>query len=177
MMRSAKIVAVLGVIASALIADAPAQSAIKLVGRRYSDVELVYGNRSVIFDLDEALTGPNGSLPGSSPHKYRVLFTAEKEGTLYLVANVQSASQITKPMMPCAGDSPQSLLWIKADRSLERREVRSEIYASCGYNYNNSKIRRDKTGITIRMGDGRGIELRYDNTYPEKGLVITKSFN
>lgn len=162
---------VLVIFVTALFASA--QSALKLVPRKYSEVELAYGKQSVIFDLDDALTGTNGSLPGNPPHKYRILFTAEKEGFVYLVANVRSTSPITSPMAPCGGDSPQSILWIKADKTLKNREVQSEIYASCSYNYYDSKVKQTKTGIVITYGGEKKKTLGYDNLNPEKGLMIT----
>ena len=153
---------------------AAAQTSLRLVPRKYSEVELVLGKKSVIFDLDAALTGTNGVLPGDPPHKYRVLFTATKGDFFYLVANVRSASPITSPMAPCGGDSPQSILWIKADKTLKKREAQSEIYASCSYNYYDSKVKQNKNGITILFGGNKKIELRYDNDRPEDGLVIKK---
>jgi hypothetical protein len=150
-----------------------AQTALKLVPRKYSEVELALGKKSVIFDLDAALTGTNGVLPGDPPHKYRVLFTAAKGDFYYLVANVRSASPITNPMAPCGGDSPQSILWIKADKTLKNREVQSEIYASCSYNYYDSKVKQTKTGLVITYGGEKKKTLAYDNLNPEKGLTIT----
>jgi len=78
-----------------------AQASLKLVPRKYSEVELVLGSRSVIFDLEEALTGTNGILAGNPPHRYTGWFTAAKDGFYYLVANVRSSSPITNPMAPC----------------------------------------------------------------------------
>lgn len=164
--------AALVVLAAALAASA--QPALKLVPRKYAEVELAYGKRSVIFDLDDALIGSNGSMPGNAPHKYRTLFTAEKDGFVYLVANVRSASPISNPMAPCGGDSPQSILWIKADKTLKKREVQSEIYASCSYNYYDSKVKTTKGGLLINYGGSQKIEMRYDNASPEAGLVIKK---
>lgn len=129
-----------------------AQTALKLVPRKYSEVELALGKKSVIFDLDDALTGTNGVLPGDPPHRYQVLFTAAKSDFFYLVANVRSASPITSPMALCGDDSPQSILWIKVDKTLKNREVQSEIYASCSYNYYDSKVKQTKTGIVITYG-------------------------
>lgn len=151
------------------------QSALKLVPRKHAEVELAYGKRSVILDLDDALIGSNGSLPGNPPHKYRTLFTSEKDGFVYLVANVRSASPISNPMAPCGGDSPQSILWIKADKTLKDRELRSEIYASCSYNYFDSKVKQSKTGIVIGYGAEKNTRLEYDNSQPEKGLVVTRN--
>ena len=98
---------------------------------RTSSVKLIYRNRSVVVDLEDALAGTNGSLPGDPPHRFRVYFTAEKEGNLYLVANVQSRSPISDKNAPCGGDSPQAIIWIKADKTLKNRQVQSEIYESC----------------------------------------------
>jgi hypothetical protein len=172
MMRAMNIFVLLVIAMLVLAVEASAQSAIKLVGRRSSEVELAYGKRSVILNLDEMLIGNNGSLPGNAPHRYRTLFTAEKDGMVYVVANVRSASPVSNPMAPCGGDSPQSILWIEADKSLKKRRVQSEIYESCSYNYRNSKLKQDKSGITILIGGERKLELRYDNNSPEKGLTM-----
>lgn len=171
-MRRANLI-LIAIVALALAIPASAQ--MKLVARKYSEVELAYAKRSVIFDLDDALIGSNGSLPGNPPHKYRTLFTAEKDGILYLVANVRSASPITNPMAPCGGDSPQAILWIKADKTLKNREVQSEIYASCSYNYYDSKLNITKTGLVAKYGGREKLEMKYDNREPEKGLVIVKA--
>ena len=149
--------------------------ALKLVPRKYSEVELVFGKKSVIFDLDEALIGSNGSLPGNAPHKYRALFTAEKDEFIYLVANVRSSSPVTNKNAPCGGDSPQSILWIKADKTLKKREVQSEIYESCSYNYYDSKLTVSKTGLLAKYGGSQKLELRYNNREPEKGLRVIKA--
>ncbi|HQZ94984.1 MAG TPA: hypothetical protein PK108_15160 [Pyrinomonadaceae bacterium] len=152
---------------------ASAQSALKLVPRKYSEVEIAFGKRSVIFNLDDALTGTNGSLPGNPPHKYRTLFTAERDGLVYLVANVQSSSPITSPMAPCGGDSPQAILWIRADKTLKNRKIQSEIYASCSYNYYDSKVKQSKNGIVVTYGGEKKKRLEYDNVNPDKGLMIS----
>ncbi len=153
---------------------ANSQTAMKLVARKGAEVELVLGKRSVIFNLEDALVGSNGSLPGDAPHKYRTLFTAEKDGILYLVANVQSTSSAPIEMAPCGDDKPQSILWIRADKTLRERKIQSEIYASCSYNYFGSKIKIAKTGIAINYGGEKEIKLEYDNREPHKGLVITR---
>lgn len=167
-------IAVTALVIVAAAVAASAQSALKLVPRKYSEVELALGKRSVIFDLDDALIGANGSLPGNPPHKYRTLFTAEKDGFVYLVANVRSSSPITNPMAPCGGDSPQSILWIKADKTLKTREIRGEIYASCSYNYYDSKLDVTKNGLVAKYGGSQKLELKYDNREPDKGLVLEK---
>lgn len=160
--------------ATLILSSSAAFSQIKLVGRKFSEVELAYAKRSVIFDLEDALIGSNGSLPGSPPHKFRTLFTAEKGGFIYIVANVRSGSPITDPMAPCGGDSPQAILWIKADKTLKDRELRSEIYASCSYNYFDSKLSVNKNGLIARYGGTQFLELKFDNREPEKGLIVTR---
>jgi hypothetical protein len=136
-----------------------------------SKIKLIYGARSVTVDLDDALG--NGTMPGDPPHRYRVLFTAEKGGFVYLVANVQSRSPISDKNAPCGGDSPRAILWIKADKTLKTREFDSQIYASCSYNFYDSKLQVKKTGFTAHYG-GRELEtMKYDNRNPEKGLVVT----
>lgn len=169
---SATIIA--GVLSVFLLASVVAgQTNLKLVPRKYSEVELVLGSRSVIFDLEEALTGTNGILAGNPPHKYKVLFTASRDGFYYLVANVRSGSPVSDPMAPCGGDSPQAVLWIKADKTLKKREVQSEIYASCSYNYYDIKVKMAKNGVVIIFGGEKTKRLEYDNLQPEKGLFIS----
>jgi len=172
-MRKVALIIAIGLSVQLAAATVAAQTSLRIVPRKYSEIELTAGKRSAIFDLDEALTGTNGILPGNPPHKYRTLFTAEKDGFLYIVANVRSSSPISNPMGPCGGDSPQSLLWIKTDKTLKKREVASEIYASCSYNYYDSKVKQTKTGIVITFGGEKKKTLAYDNLNPEKGLTIT----
>ena len=155
-----------------LLLSSAAFGQLRIVPLKFSEIKLVNGKKSVVVDLEDALTGTNGTMPGNAPHKYRVLFTAKKDGFLYLVANVQSRSPISNPMGPCGGDAPQSILWIKADKTLKTREIDSQIYASCSYNYYDSKVRTTETGITINYGGSKKMEFRYDNLEPQKGLVI-----
>jgi len=150
-----------------------AQDGLKLLPMKNSKVKLVSGKHSVTVDLDEALAGTNGTMPGEAPHTYRVLFTTQKDGFLYLVANVQSRSPTSDPMAPCGGDSPQSILWIKADKTLKTRVVDSQIYASCSYNFYDSKLKVTKTGLTAHYGGRELHTMKYDNREPEKGLIIT----
>jgi hypothetical protein len=154
--------------------QASAQAKLQLVPMKGSKVKLIYKIKSAIVDLDDALSGSDGVMPGEPPHRYTVLFTAEKDGELYLVAKVCSGSPISNPMAPCGGDHPCAILWIKADRLLKEKEFNSQIYESCSYNYYDSKVALTKTGIKINYGNGKETkELRYDNAAPEKGLVIT----
>ena len=138
-------------------------------------VTLSYSKRSVKLDLDEKLLGTNGTLPGNEPHRFKILFTTEKAGHLYLVAKVCSASPITNPMAACGGDSPCSILWIKTDKLFKEPEVQSEIYVSCSYNYYDSKFTLTKTGLDIVFGGREKKQMTYDNANAEKGLVIAEA--
>jgi hypothetical protein len=155
--------------------SSPAQGKLQLVPvRGTSKVKLVYGAKSATVDLDEVLAGTNGAMPGEPPHRYTVLFKAEKDGGLYLVVKVCSGSPISDPMAPCGGDHPCAILWIKTDKALKEKEFQSEIYESCSYNFYDSKVALTKTGLKINYGSGREKkELVYDNAQPEKGLAVT----
>lgn len=151
----------------------PAQNKLQLVAvKGSSQVKLTFGKRSVKVDLDEVLGGSNGSLAGDPPHTYKVLFTAEKNGHVYLVAKVCSASPITNPNAPCGGDNPCAILWIKMNKTLKEKEFWSEIYESCSFNYYDSKVKLTKTGLAINYGGSEKKEMTYDNARPEKGLVV-----
>lgn len=154
-----------------VLLSAAAFGQLRIVPMKYSKVNLVSGKNSAVVDLENDLT--KGTLAGNPPHIYRVLFTAKKAGFLYLVANVRSSSPISDPMGPCGGDAPQSILWIKADATLKTREMNSEIYESCSYNFYDSKLRVTKTGFTAHYGGRELKTMKYDNREPEKGLVVT----
>ena len=166
-------IAIIGVALMMMLVSASAFGQLQIVPMKYSKVKLVKGKHSVVVDLENDLAG--GTLPGNPPHKYRVLFTARKDGFLFLVANVQSHSPISDPNAPCGGDSPQSVLWIKTDTTLKKREFQNEIYQSCSYNYYDSKVKVTRTALTITYGTAREkIALLYDNTAPELGLLLTE---
>ena len=153
-----------------LLFSASAFGQLRLVPMKYSKVKLINGKHAAVADLENDMS--DGTLPGNPPHKYRVLFTTQKDGFYYLVANVQSHSPITSPTAPCGGDSPQSIIWIKADKTLKTREIKSEIYASCSYNYYGSKVRTKNGKIRIDYGGRDKKTLTYDNTKPEAGLIV-----
>lgn len=140
--------------------------------RGTSKIRLVYRSRAIVVDLDEALAGTNGTLAGEPPHRYSVWYTAERDGFLYLVARVCSASPISNPNAPCGGDRPCAILWIKVDRALTAPVVQSEVYESCSYNYYDSEVKRDAVGFTILIGGPKGKVLTYDNREPDKGLEV-----
>ena len=141
-----------------------------------SKVRLIYGKKSVVLDLEDA---EPFVLPGDEPHRYKVLLTARKDKTLYLLASVCSRSPISNPNAPCGGDRPCSLLWIKSDESLEHREIKGRIYASCSYNYyaaGGLRMKAGKLTVIYREGVDYGdeFELTYDNSQPEKGVMLKK---
>jgi hypothetical protein len=138
-------------------------------------VKLVYKGKSVVVDVEDE---SRLALPGDEPHRYKTLFSASKDGFLYTLAQVCSGSPISDPNAPCGGDRPCALLWIKTDTSLENREIKIEIYASCSYNYYVvGKIQMKGSKLTIVYQKGASpreqVELTYDNQYPEKGIVAS----
>jgi hypothetical protein len=149
---------------------ATAQTVRLIPDRSGEPVRLVYGNKSARVNIEEA-----SDLPGNPAHVYQVLLTTVKDRRVYLLVRVCSHSPISNPMGPCGGDRPCALLWITADQSLGNREIKSEIFASCSYNYN--QIGRTKiTGgkLTIVYEDTahrKKIELSYDNANPDAGIV------
>jgi len=170
-----KILSLVVIVFSLLLFSSAAFGQLRLVPMKYSKVKLVSGKHSAVIDLDDALSG-NGSLPGNPPHRYKVLFTTEKGGYLYLVANVQSHSPISNKNAPCGGDSPQSMLWVKVRKTLKRPEFENEIYASCSYNLYDSKVKITKSGVTINYGGSKRKQLIYSNFEPEKGFVLGEFF-
>jgi hypothetical protein len=154
-------------------ATANAQGKLRLTPvRGTSKVVLHYGTRSATVDLEKELGGDNGSLPGEPPHRFTVLFTAQKDDDVYLVAKVCSGSPISDPNAPCGGDRPCALLWIKTDLTLKNMSLHSEIYESCSYNFYDSKVTLSRTGVKISYGAAKKKQLVYDNTHREQGLVI-----
>jgi hypothetical protein len=153
-----------------------AQGVIRLVPiSSGSKVRLIYGKKSVVVNMEEA----GETLPGDAPHRYKTLFSTAKDRLLYMLVEVCSGSPISDRNAPCGGDRPCALLWIKADRDLSNREIKSEIYASCSYNYYQvGKVLI--TGATLRIvyrkGSDERAELTYDNSHPEKGIAVKKSF-
>jgi hypothetical protein len=157
-------------------AQTSARAKLQLLPMKGSKVKLVYKARSAVVDLDDVLAGTNGAMPGEPPHRYRVLFRAEKNSELYLVVKVCSGSPVSSPTAPCGGDRPCAILWIKADKLLKEKEFQSEIYESCSYNFYDSKVKQTGTGLKINYGSGKVTkELNYDNAAPDKGLVIKET--
>lgn len=134
-------------------------------------VKLVYKHRSVRVDMEQEA---EPTLPGDTPHRYKVLFTAVKDKHVYLLVRICSASPISNPYAPCGGDQPCALLWIKADESLVQREIKSEIFDSCSYNYSQvgkTRLAGSKLTIVYTEPGGPKTELAYDNLHPERGIL------
>ncbi len=130
----------------------------------------MYGAKSARINMEQET-----DLPGNPPHRYQVLFTAVKDEQVYLLVRVCSRSPMSNPMGPCGGDQPCALLWIKADETLGHREITSEVFASCSYNYEQvgkTRIGGGKLAIVYEDTSHRKkIELSYDNAHPEQGIV------
>ena len=152
--------------------SATAQARLKLFPQKGDKITLVYGANTATVDLESEISGTNGALPGNPPNVYKVLFTAKKDGFLYLVANIRSRSPISSQTAPCGGDSPQAILWLKSDKTLKTLEFDSQIYESCSYNYYDSKLKVTKTGLRADYGGKTKKVLKYDNNEPDKGLIV-----
>lgn len=153
-----------------VITPAVTAQTVRLIPDRSGEsVKLVYGKKSARVNMED-----DADLPGNPSHVYQVLFTAVKDQHVYLLARVCSHSPISNPMGPCGGDRPCALLWIKADQSLADREIKSEIFASCSYNYNQigrTKIASGKLKIVYEdTARRKKIELSYDNANPDAGI-------
>lgn len=168
-----------GALVLSLCTEAAAQSVARATLRLApvrggSKVRLIYGKRSAVLNLEDT-----DVLPGDEPHRYKVLLTAKKGGTLYLLARVCSHSPISDPNAPCGGDNPCALLWIKSDERLKENEVKGRIYASCSFSYYPTGPLRFK-GNGLRVAYREGVdygdeyELSYDNGHPERGITLKK---
>jgi hypothetical protein len=155
------------------VSSVVAQSAVGFYPGRGGDiVTLRYQHRSAHVNMEQE-TQP--TMPGDPSHHYKVLFTAVKDRHVYLLVTVCSHSPISNPNAPCGGDRPCALLWIKADASLSHREIKSEIFDSCSYNYFQvGKTRLAGSKLTIvyeETSGGPKTKLTYDNTHPERGIL------
>jgi len=149
---------------------AVAQGRVGFVPERSGErVRLSYGGKSVGIDMEQ-----EADLPGNPAHRYQVLFTAVKVKHVYLLLRVCSRSPMSNPMGPCGGDEPCALLWIKADKDMAHHEIKSEIFASCSYNYNQvgrTRVAGGKLAIVYEDTSHRKkTELTYDNAHPEQGI-------
>jgi hypothetical protein len=147
-----------------------AQSRVQFIPNRSGEqVKIVYGGKSARLKMEE-----EADLPGNPAHSYQVLFTAVKDSQVYVLVRVCSRSPMSNPMGPCGGDRPCALLWMKTDAFLGHREIKSEIFASCSYNYDQvgkTRIAGGKLVIVYEDTSRQGkTELTYDNAHPEQGI-------
>jgi hypothetical protein len=148
-----------------------AQSRVQFIPNRSGEqVKIVYGGKSARVKMED-----EADLPGNPSHRYQVLFTTVKDKQVYLLVRVCSKSPMPNPMGPCGGDQPCALLWIKADEALDHREIKSEIFASCSYNYSQvgkTRVAGGKLVIVYQDTSHKGIktELTYDNSHPDQGI-------
>jgi len=148
-----------------------AQTGVRFIPDRTGEqAKLMYGGKSARIKMED-----EADLPGNPAHHYQVLFTAVKVKHVYLLLRVCSRSPMSNPMGPCGGDEPCALLWIKADKDMAQHEIKSEIFASCSYNYEQvGKTRIDGGKLNIVYEDTahrKKIELSYDNAHPEHGIM------
>jgi hypothetical protein len=157
-----------------LVAPVPSVVAQSRVGfvpdRTGARVRLTYGGKSARIDMEQ-----EADLPGNPAHHYQVLFTAVKVKHVYLLLRVCSRSPTSNPMGPCGSDEPCALLWIKADKDMAHHEIKSEIFASCSYNYEQVGKTRVAGGTLLIVYEDtshrKKVELTYDNAHPDQGIV------
>jgi len=147
------------------------QTGVRFIPDRTGEqAKLIYGGKSARIKMED-----EADLPGNPAHHYQVLFTSVKVKHVFLLVRVCSRSPMSNPMGPCGGDEPCALLWIKADKDMAHHEIKSEIFASCSYNYNQigkTRIAKDKLVIVYEdTSQRKRIELSYDNAHPDQGIL------
>jgi hypothetical protein len=148
-----------------------AQTGVRFIPDRNGEqAKLMYGGKSARIKMED-----EADLPGNPAHHYQVLFTAVKVKHVYLLLRVCSRSPMSNPMGPCGGDEPCALLWIKAEKDMAHHEIKSEIFASCSYNFDQIGKTRIAGGKLVIVYEDtahrKKIELSYDNAHPEVGIV------
>jgi len=148
-----------------------AQTGVRFIPDRTGEqAKLIYGGKSARIKMDD-----EADLPGNPAHHYQVLFTAVRVKHVYLLLRVCSRSPMSNPMGPCGGDEPCALLWIKAEKDMAHHEIKSEIFASCSYNFDQIGKTRIAGGKLVIVYEDtahrKKIELSYDNAHPEVGIV------
>lgn len=148
-----------------------AQTGVRFIPDRTGEqAKLMYRGKSARIKMDD-----EADLPGNPAHHYQVLFMAVKVKHVYLLLRVCSRSPMSNPMGPCGGDEPCALLWIKADKDMAHHEIKSEIFASCSYNFDQigkTRIAGGKLVIVYQdTSQRKKIELSYDNAHPDQGIL------
>jgi hypothetical protein len=153
------------------VPSAAAQTGVRFIPDRTGEqAKLMYGGKLALIKMED-----EADLPGNPAHHYQVLFTAVKVQHVYLLLRVCSRSPMSNPMGPCGGDEPCALLWIKADKDMAHHEIKSEIFASCSYNFDQigkTRIAGGKLFIVYQdTSQRKKIELSYDNAHPDQGIL------
>ena len=148
-----------------------AQTGVRFIpDRTCEQAKLMYGGKWARIKMED-----EADLPGNPAHHYLVLFTAVKVKHVYLLLRVCSRSPMSNPMGPCGGDEPCALLWIKADKDMTHHEIKSEIFASCSYNFDQIGKTRIAGGKLVVVYEDtahrKKIELTYDNERPDQGIL------
>ena len=153
----------------------PAKSKPTLAKVRNARIRLGYGKKSQVVDL---ATTDGVTLGGESPHRYKLFFTAVKEGKIFFLFQVQSGPAISDPNAPCGGDAPQTLVWLQTASDLQITVAKSEVFASCAYNggrYQQGKAQLTANKLRIIFEQQKDkTEISYDNQTPENGFTVKK---
>jgi hypothetical protein len=150
-----------------------AQTKPTLTKARDTKVRLAYKGKAALIDLDNT---DNVTLGGESWHRYRLFFTAVRDGKVYFLFQEQGGSPMSNPNGPCGGDSPQTLIWLQTDLRMRVELAKSEVFASCAFNggrYQQGRTRIVGNRLTIVFEEhGEKRALNYDNKAPEKSFTV-----
>jgi hypothetical protein len=140
-------------------------------------VRLSYKGRSKAMNLEKDFAG--AFVPGGNPpHRYAVLLSVERNSHLYLVAKFRSRSAMSEPMGPCGGDTPSTLLLIKATKNLKVEELLTEIYDSCVFNggrYLRGRPKATRESVMLDFQQGNKIHtLKFDANDPERKFQVSE---
>lgn len=140
-------------------------------------VRLSYKGRSKATNLEKDFAG--AFVPGGDPpHRYTVLLSVERNSRLYLVAKFRSRSSMSEPMGPCGGDTPSTLLLIKATKDLKVKELSTEIYDSCAFNegrHVRGKPKVTREAVTLDFQQGNKLyTIKFDANRPDKKFQVSE---
>ena len=140
-------------------------------------VRLSYKGRSKAMKLEKELAGAFVA-GGDPPHRYTVLLSVERNSHLYLIAKFRSRSAMSEPMGPCGGDTPSTLLLIKATKGLKVEDLSTEIYDSCAFNggrYVRGKPKVTREAVTLDFQQGNKMyTLKFDVNDPDKKFQVSE---
>jgi hypothetical protein len=159
-------------------AAASAQTTLKLSALGDGErVRLSYRGKLKVISLENDFTGR--FIPGGNPpHRFTTLLSIERNHRLYLVAKFHSRSPMSDPVGPCGGDTPSTLLLIKATKALQVEELSTEVYDSCAFNggrYLEGQPKVTRNAVTIDFEErGKRYTLKFDANDPNKGLQVSE---